>query len=170
MQNRATRLKSSNSVVYRELAKTDKTKRGSSNINGSSSSVSAAAGSKPRTGAPPTPGTITISAPMPSTKPKEKERERAFGHSPFTSTPLVQSYGPGDVGESVSVSRMGMDVDWEEELGEREGDVEGGEGVGDDEEGDDDVADEVEDDDVDDRMEVEAEEMRRDERGLDGHE
>jgi DNA polymerase epsilon subunit 3 len=162
--------------VYREQAKTDKSKKGTSNISSASTSHI-----KIRPGQ---------SGPSISAKGKGKEKEKmSTGHvlpPPFTSAPLAQMHD--QTGESVSTgSRVPMDIDWEEELGENgvgadtedEGmrkDVEEGEGEGGEVEGDgpedeeDDIVDEEDEgtgEALEDPMEVEEEELVKDSKGLD---
>ncbi|KAF5376434.1 hypothetical protein D9615_008657 [Tricholomella constricta] len=97
-------------VVYRQQAKTDKTKKGTSNIG----SVSAPVGK-----ARPAPSPAAGSASVAASKPKGKEKVVAGQPlpPPFTSAPLAQSYGAGE-SASTAGARMAMEVDWEEELGE----------------------------------------------------
>ncbi|GLB42627.1 putative histone-fold-containing protein [Lyophyllum shimeji] len=160
-------------LIYRQHAKTDKTKKSVSVSVPPSKPKSAASG--------------TVSAPAPATKLKGKEKA-APGQlpPPFTSTPLVHAHGAG---ESASTGAGAtMDVDWEAELGEAadaadtDGDAERGGFDEDDLESDlegavDDAEEGVEDGDEDvhegeapeDPMEVE-EELRRDTRGSEGME
>ncbi|KAF9467545.1 histone-fold-containing protein [Collybia nuda] len=149
-------------VIYREQAKTDKSKKGSSNVNSA-----------------PIPSVkIRPLAQVSSAKGKGKDKEKLTVPlpPPFTSVPLHHA------AESISTgSRMPMEVDWEEELGEAadaaategegereedEGELEGADGE-DDEAVDDGDNDEGDDGEVaDDPMEVEEEELRKDAKGL----
>ncbi|KAG5652898.1 hypothetical protein H0H81_003159 [Sphagnurus paluster] len=114
-------------LIYRQHAKTDKTKKVPSN------GVASAPAGKPRTA--PLPG---VSAPGPAGKSKGKEKLSAGQQlpPPFTSTPLAHSFGHGEESASSS-TRMAMEVDWEEELGEAvdaaetDGEVERGAGFND---------------------------------------
>lgn len=144
-------------LVYRQQAKTDKTKKGTS--------ISAPA-SKPR---PAPPGAASTPAPGAKSKGKEKLVSGQLP-PPFTSTPLVHSYAAA---ESASTGARGtMEVDWEEELGEAadaadtDGDAERGSFDADDLEAElEGAADEAED-----LMEVDDEELKRGARSLEGME
>lgn len=159
--------------VYRELAKTDKSKKGTSNITSSSTGHI-----KIRPG----PGQ-SVSAPPAKGKGKEKMPLGHVSLPPFTSAPLPHL--DDQVGESISMgSRTPMD-DWEEGLGENGAgadaeddvmrkDIEGegeGEGKGDvPEDEDDDIGDEEDEEGegvvLEDPMEVESEELKSGARGL----
>lgn len=149
--------------VYRELAKTDKSKKGTSNIsapkNRSVSSASTAGG--------------------PSTVSKGKGKEKASAEpAPFSSAPLPH---PGYLNESASTGPgMAMDVDGYDDLPEDEfaGDVnydvegemdpEGAEGIEDEVEADEEEEEEPdEDEELVDTVALEEEEVRKDARGLD---
>ncbi|KAG5643983.1 hypothetical protein DXG03_009272 [Asterophora parasitica] len=95
-------------VVYRQQAKNDKTKKGTSNV-GSASAPGGKVRAVPHTGTAPPAGSS-----------KSKGKEKAAVGPPFTSTPLTQSRVHEDAGESASATgaRTTMEVDWEEELGE----------------------------------------------------
>ena len=138
-------------LVYRELAKTDKSKKGTSTI------ISATARGKA--------GGLTASAPPAGqaatapVKAKGKEKEKPGNialTSPFTSAPLSTP------AESISSGPTNMDVDdvpaEDQEVEEDEEEI-----VSDGDHGDDDI----EEDDVQDTVALEEEELRKDAKGLD---
>lgn len=147
-------LNNNHDLVYRELAKTDKSKKGSANINVSSVSNKVK------------PATVVTSA-----KSKGKGKEKAVVGNmppPLTTVPLGASVAASasSSGAVHSISSGGIDAD--EEMADPDHEAEGVEGV-DEEEGEDvmDEDDEGEEDAVlEDPMVMEEEELRRDARGL----
>jgi hypothetical protein len=97
-------------LVYREYAKTDKSKKGSSNINNnaSASATSSPSKAKPKDAV----AAVVAAAPATSTKAKGKEKEKPVTlPSPFTSVPLpAASTSSYDAGSASAVLDAAVDA------------------------------------------------------------